>query len=326
MKISPVFSSDPRETVQSWGETGLIKKIHAWFGDLVPPGVEGIGDDAAVLPPTPHGQLITVDPVLLGQHFDEKLPAELAGRKLLNRNISDIAAMGGVPTRAVLALMLPPSTRCTWLEEFCHGLAAAAREAGVLLVGGDVTSAKNELGGFLTLLGETEQRILTRGGVAPGDLIWVTGSLGGSLREERHARFSPRLKEGQWLARQTEVKAMMDCSDGLAKDLPALLGPGHLAWLDEKAIPLHPSSREMAETSGQTPLYHACCDGEDYELIFVTDQSTDPGELARKWAGTFPLDLSLIGEVTIAGSPDSPAAILWRHQTFTDWHGYEHLV
>ena len=162
-----------------------------------------------------------------------------AGAKLLKRNLSDIAAMGGRPGSAVLSLALAPATSVRWLREFYLGLAACARSHGVKIVGGDITQAPaGFFGAFLTLHGEaTGPRVLTRTGARAGDTIFVTGRLGGS-RLGHHYKFTPRLREGAWLAAQPEVMAMMDISDGIAKDIWALTPAGLIASINPADIPV----------------------------------------------------------------------------------------
>jgi thiamine-monophosphate kinase len=131
------------------------------------------------------------------------VPARAVGAKLLKRNLSDLAAMGGRPTAAVLALTLDARVSTAWLEGFYRGLAACARRHGVPIVGGDVAQADGTSPASLTLLGTaTGPRVLTRTGARPGDWIYVTGELGGSLRLRTSFSFTPRLAEGAWLARR----------------------------------------------------------------------------------------------------------------------------
>ncbi len=210
----------------------------AGSGSVSLPAPLGIGDDCAVLPAAKVRQLITTDPVIYGRHFDDATPPAAVGAKLLKRNLSDLAAMGAQPTAAVLALTLDPTRKRALAGAIYHGLAAASRRWRVRIVGGDLTQAKNFVGAHLTLLGSaTGPRIVTRTGAHAGDAIYVTGELGGS-RLGHHWRFTPRLAEGAWLARQSAVRAMMDVSDGLAKDLRALTPPGAKPAIDAATVPV----------------------------------------------------------------------------------------
>jgi len=314
------FTANPAQAVSALGETRLIARIRGWLGDVSPPAPFGIGDDCAVLPPSSRRQLVTTDPVIHGRHFDDTVPPRAVGAKLLKRNLSDLAAMGGRPTAAVIALALDPRVRVRWLEEFYRGLAATARRFGVRIVGGDVAQADGALGACLTLFGEAAgPRMLLRTGARRGDWIYVTGRLGGSLLGH-HWRFTPRLAEGAWLARRPEVRAMMDVSDGLAKDLQALTPPGLQPALRPAAIPVAPDARRLARRTGRTPLHHALCDGEDYELVFAAAARADRPRLERAWRRAFPrLRLTCLGRFVRPGGVPPGAVDL------AALHGYEHL-
>ena len=164
------FASRPADSVSALGEERLIAAIRRWLGSASPRAPFGIGDDCAVLPAQRGRQLITVDPVIHGRHFDSGVPPRAVGAKLLKRNLSDLAAMGGRPTAAVLALTLDARVSRRWLEQFYRGLAACARQYGVPIVGGDVAQANGVLAASLTLLGvPAGQRIVTRTGARRGD-------------------------------------------------------------------------------------------------------------------------------------------------------------
>ncbi|MEJ1971547.1 MAG: thiamine-phosphate kinase [Lacunisphaera sp.] len=179
------------------------------------------------------------------------MPARAVGAKLLKRNLSDIAAMGGRPVAAVISLALAPETSVAWLRQFYLGLATTARRFGVKIVGGDVTQGPAKFfGAFLTLHGESTGRLITRQGARLGDAIFVTGRLGGSLAGH-HYRFTPRLAEGQWLARQKNVAAMMDVSDGIAKDIQALTPNGLVAAVSSASLPISTAARALARRSGR---------------------------------------------------------------------------
>lgn len=305
--FTPHFS----QSVAAWGEEKLIAAIQRWLGSVSPRTPFGIGDDCAVLPAARGRQLLTVDPVIYGRHFDDSVPPRAVGAKLLKRNLSDLAAMGGRPQAAVLALTLDAQVSCSWLEEFYRGLAACARRYQVSVVGGDLAQAKGIVAASLTLLGRPAgKRVLTRTGARQGDWIYVTGLLGDSVRSGHHFTFTPRLAEGAWLARQAEVRAMMDVSDGLAKDLHALTPPGVGPALDATLIPRR----------AQATLAAALGEGEDYELLFALRRQADQAAFARAWQKAFPRTrLTCIGQFVSAGKIP-PAAV-----DLTAFHGYEHL-
>ncbi len=211
--------------ISSVGETELIRLIRNWLGDLSPAAPAGIGDDCAVLGVSRKKQLLTIDPVIRGIHFDNRTPARLAGAKLFKRNLSDIAAMGGRPRAAVVSGALDGRLPLRWLSDFYAGLAAVGRRHGVAVVGGDVARLPGSFVATLALVGEAHGRVLTRSGSRIGDWIYVTGCLGRSLKTGHHLHFEPRLAEGAWLAGRREVRALIDVSDGLAKDLPLPRAP-----------------------------------------------------------------------------------------------------
>ena len=305
------FTKTFADSVSAWGEEKLISAIRRWLGPVSPRSPFGIGDDCAVLPAARGRQLITVDPVIYGRHFDDTVPPRAVGAKLLKRNLSDLAAMGGRPTAAVLALTLDPRVSRKWLEQFYRGLATCARRYQVSIVGGDVAQADRIVAASLTLLGRPAgPRILTRTGARVGDWIYVTGVLGGSLRSRHHYQFTPRLAEGAWLAGQSGVRAMMDVSDGLAKDLHALTPRGAAPALDPAALPRRAGSSVAAALS----------DGEDYQLVFTLASRSHRTGFERRWRQTFPrVRLSRIGRFVRAGAEPAGALHL------DDYRGYEHL-
>ncbi len=307
------FTDDFTRSVAALGERRLIESIRQWLGSASPPPPRGIGDDCAVLPPSARGRqlLLTVDSVIYGKHFDSSLPARAAGAKLLKRNVSDLAAMGGRPTAAVVALSFDPRVGRKWLEEFYRGLAACARAWKVPVVGGDVAQADGVVVASLTLLGETAgPRALTRAGASAGDWIYVTGALGNSVATGHHHAFAPRLREGAWLARQSSVRAMIDVSDGLAKDLPAITPPGCAPALSAGAIPRRRGASLAAALS----------EGEDYELLFAVAAKGGRSAFERIWKRAFPrLRLTCIGRFFPLSEIPSGAFDLGSLS------GYEHL-
>jgi len=306
------FAATAAASVAALGEERLIAAIRRWLGTASPRAPFGIGDDCAVLPASRGRQLITVDPVIYRRHFDDRVPPRAVGAKLLKRNLSDLAAMGGRPTAAVLALTLDARVSVRWLEQFYRGLAAAARRYGVPIVGGDIAQADGIVAASLTLLGEAcGPRIATRTGARPGDAIYVTGTLGRALPTGHHYRFAPRLAEGAWLARRAEVRAMMDVSDGLAKDLHALAPVGAAPALDPAALPRRAGATVRA----------ALADGEDYELVFALASHANHAAFERAWAHAFPRTrLSCIGRFVPAGERPPGTVDLAAYR------GYEHLA
>jgi len=316
--MSP-FTEQSFDSVASLGEEKLIAAIRRWLGPASPQAPHGIGDDCAVLPPSPRQQAITVDPVIYGRHFDDQVPPRDVGAKLLKRNLSDLAAMGAHPTAAVIALTLDPRVSLSWLEKFYRGLAASAREYRVPIVGGDVAQANGILSASLTLLGQAAgERMLLRTGAKIGDWIYVTGKLGGSIAGH-HFKFEPRLAAGAWLASRPEVRAMIDLSDGMAKDLPAITPENAEPSINPNDVPVSRDALRLAKKSSRTALSHALSDGEDYELLFAVGKATDRTAFERAWPRRFKTSLTCLGRFVKKG--ERPTGTI----DLSDYHGYEHL-
>lgn len=299
--MNPFFQKSADDTpLSQWGESALIAAIGQWLGASAPPPPEGPGDDCAVLPPCKDARLLTTDSVIYGRHFDDSLSGFDAGAKLLKRNASDIAAMGGIPDSAVTAVICGKNLSVKWLEDFCRGMAHAAQACGISLVGGDMAQgADDTFSATMALLGHAAQPVLRTGG-SPGDLVCVTGELGGSL-DGWHYQFSPRLTEGRWLAANAHPVAMMDITDGLAKDLPSALPHTCDALIEPACLPIRASARNG--TDGRDWLSHALCDGEDYELLVILPKDTDWPALQRRWQTAFALPLTCIGHLATAIEP-----------------------
>lgn len=266
--------------------------------------VTGAGDDCAVLElGAPDTQtLFKTDAVVEGIHFTADTEPERVGRKALARCLSDIAAMGGTPTAAVVTLGLPRGFDPERVRALYRGLNRLAAQYQVAVVGGETTTNP---GGWLVnvaLLGTVPRgRARLRSGAKVGEALFVTGDLGGSLAG-KHLDFEPRLAEGRWLLEFAGVSSVMDLSDGLASDLPKLLAasgvPG--AELRKSAVPVSRAAREHARTSdlAKPPFVAAVTDGEDFELLF-TVQSNRAVAVLDEWKEQFPgVRLSCIGKLT----------------------------
>lgn len=230
----------------------------------------GIGDDAALLAPTPGEEVIvTTDMLMDGRHFIVgETPPEWIGRKALAVNLSDIAAMGGRPLAAFISWALPRNRGRDLAESLFAGMAQLAREFNVSIAGGDTNSWDGPLVINVTLVGETiGQRRILRSGARPGDVILVTGPLGGSLAG-RHLTFTPRVHEAIELSQRVHINAMLDLSDGVASDLRHVLNQSQVgATLDANSIPIHPDVDRQLPHSEQ--LRKALTDGEDFELLLT---------------------------------------------------------
>lgn len=270
--------------------------------------VVGVGDDCAVLDLGIKATrlLFKTDAVVEGIHFLSDTPPEKIGHKALARCLSDIAAMAGTPTHALVTLALPTGFDPARLEKIYVGMNALAARHKVAIVGGETTTNPERLLISIALLGKVaSDRCPLRSGARAGDALLVTGELGGSLAG-KHLEFEPRIAEAQWLARQFKVHALMDISDGLAGDLRHLLQASNVgAELLAKAIPISRAAREQARpkpsapgSHAKPPLLAALTDGEDFELLF-TVASRDAVPLLDAWKKQFPeVRLSCIGKIT----------------------------
>jgi thiamine-monophosphate kinase len=265
--------------------------------------VLGAGDDCAVLE---SGQpdrylLFKTDAVVEGVHFTSEAAPEQIGHKALARCLSDIAAMAGKPTAALVTIALPREFKTEHVEQIYAGMNRLAERYGVAIVGGETTSNPERLLISIAVLGEVQkEKCVLRSGAKDGDALFVTGELGGS-RAGKHLDFEPRLAEAQWLSSHFPVHAMIDLSDGLAGDLRHILRrSGVGAELLERAIPISRAARLQSrdKSPAKPPLLAALTDGEDFELLFAA-----PGKMAvpllDAWKKQFPaLRLSCIGRIT----------------------------
>ncbi len=289
--------------------------------------VVGAGDDCAVLDVGLGDRwlLFKTDAVVQGIHFTADVPPEKIGRKALARCMSDIAAMAGTPTAAVVTIALPQNFVPELVEQIYVGLNALATQHGVAVVGGETTTNPAGLLISVALIGFVPRgKALLRSGAQVGDAIFVTGELGGSL-VGRHLEFEPRLAEARWLVAHFAIHSLMDVSDGLAGDLRHLLSASRVgALLHKSAVPISRAAKAAARKgdAAKPAFVAALTDGEDFELLF-TVASRDAVPLLDAWKEKFPgLKLSCIGKI-IAGE-----GIQLRDQTGIrplTAHGYVHF-
>jgi thiamine-monophosphate kinase len=260
--------------------------------------VLGPGDDCAAMSVGGSRDLILLkcDAMVEGVHYLQETPPERVGWKALCRPLSDIAAMGGEPTQALVSIFSPSDRTVDYWKGFYKGMAKAAKAYGIGLAGGE-TSRSDTAAVSVFLTGRIEPlRLIRRSGGRPGDTLFVTGSLGGSITG-KHLTFKPRLAEGRWLGGNGYARAMMDLSDGLATDLPRLAAASECGY-NLKVEDL-PRSRGCS-------IEQALIDGEDYELLFACP----PGMVARlknAWPNAFPkVRLTAIGTLVEAGSSSTP--------------------
>jgi len=316
--------------VSELGERGLILRIRRAVGSGAPGVAVGIGDDSAVLEPSRGTRLLaTTDLLLEDIHFRRRYaePADI-GWKALAVNLSDIAAIGGTPRFALVALACPAGTEVDDIDAFYEGMRLAAAPHGVVIVGGDTSASPDRWIVNVTLLGELEGAPKLRSGARPGDLLAVTGALGESAtglalleattagaaapaldRVERplrdkvsqaHLRPVARVAEGRWLGASPAVNAMIDLSDGLAADLGHLTSEssaGARVYLEK--LPISEAVWSVAAALARDPFELAVAGGEDYELLLAADPSAFPALAAGLEAATG-TPLVAIGEIVEA--------------------------
>jgi thiamine-monophosphate kinase len=286
----------------------------------------GIGDDCAILQPTEGSDLlVTTDMLMDGRHFRLADDGPRAvGFKALAVNLSDIAAMAGIPRAAVVAVALPRAGAAAIGQGLYSGISELAERFEVEIVGGDTNAWDGPLVISVTLLGETSVRgPVRRAGARPGDAILVTGPLGGSLFAGRHLRPQPRIDEALALHRAAQIHAMIDISDGLSSDLAHILeesGGGMGAVLDESAIPIHADAHAISHHDGTAALDHALDDGEDFELCLVVSADDADRLLAAPPA---PAQLYRVGTVT--GTPGMRLRRRDGHETPIKPMGFDHF-
>lgn len=266
---------------RSFSEDGFLQNL---FPRLKMPSdvVVGPGDDCAVIQQADKYLVVAVDQVIEGRHYLPSTSPERVGRKLLARNLSDIAAMGATPKYALLSSAQSKDKSETWLESFHDGLLSLAEEFEVALIGGDLAVSENESVASLTIIGEMKSSPVLRSGANVGDVLFTTGLFGNSFLSEHHLDFVPRVKEGEWLS-HFGVTAMMDVTDGLLQDVEKVAKSSNCSLvLDEELVNL----RSGAD------LRMAFTDGEDYELVFAVN-SEKVNALVSEWP--FEVALSKLG-------------------------------
>ena len=265
--------------------------------------VVGSGDDCAVLDVGLPDRflLFKTDAVVEGIHFAPEAAPEKIGHKALARCLSDIAAMAGTPTAALVTIALPPKFDVERVERIYDGMNALARRHDVAIAGGETTTNPERMLISISLLGTVARgKAVLRSGAEAGDALFVTGELGGSL-SGKHLEFEPRLIEARWLAQHFSVHAMLDVSDGLAGDLRHIMKASRVGVeLLSTAIPISREARRKAkaESSAKPPLLAALTDGEDFELLFSVAPK-DAVPVLDAWKKEFPnLLLTCIGKIT----------------------------
>ena len=326
------------------GERALIEHIRR---RLPPPPsalVVGPGDDAAVFAPERGAlQVLTTDAVVEGIHFDLRFSSlSDIGYKALAVNVSDIAAMGARPEFALVSLILPEAMTFQEVDALIGGVLEMADTAGVAIAGGNISRSPGPLVVDVTATGSVRpRRVLTRSGGGPGDVLYVTGTLGaaaaglGWLRAatgplaasaadpektsgmatcvQRHRRPEPRVRVGLLLGRNRAASACMDLSDGLADGVRQIAeSSGTGATIEASALPIDPAAADWFRAQGADPVRAAVSGGDDYELLFAVSRKTR-GRLRTVERGARGLRLTPIGELT-----SEPGLRLRRGESFEE--------
>jgi thiamine-monophosphate kinase len=275
----------------------------------------GPGDDCAAVGrrSDPLWTLLKADCVIEGVHFTPETDFRRVGWKALARAVSDIAAMGGLPQHALITVALPPTLEVQKADALYTGIAKCARKFGIAIAGGETTRTPQAAGPVfvsVALTGTVERtRCVTRSGGRPGDLLYVTGRLGGSLAGH-HLDFMPRLAEARWLTEHFRLHAMMDLSDGLGADLPRLAAASNCGF-EIGDLPCSPGCSREAALS----------DGEDFELLFALNPR-HAGKLERSWPFSKKLPLTRIGCLTRDSQPGS----IPSPGSASSIHGFDHFA
>lgn len=335
--------------ISELGEFGLIEVLAEMVAASAPrdketaerrPLVLGIGDDAAAWRVDDSVQLATVDTLVQGIHFNlETTSWEELGWKALAVNLSDIAAMGGVPRYALVSLSLPSHTDVENVKALYKGMLALAKQSGVTIVGGNMSGAPAAVIS-ITLLGDTaskEKEMLTRSAARAGQKIAVTGSLGAAAAglemltkhlsfdskaaealRKAHLTPNPRVSEGRLLV-QNGVRAAIDISDGLLADLRHICESSKVgARLEIERIPVHPA---VKENFGEKALQLAMSGGEDYELLF-----TASAVIIEKVKAALACPVTIIGDITAVKAGEVVLLDKEGNRMDAATHGWDHFA
>lgn len=310
--------SGEEKTIQQVGEFGLIERIEVVVGSTARDGFLGIGDDAAILSPSEGCQtVLSCDVMVEGRHFRKDLMTpEETGARAAAVSMSDLAAMGALPTASIISLGLRQDTTVAWVESFYRGFRNLADRYNAEILGGNITSVEGDCFIDVTVLGEVPAgEALLRSGAAPGDAILVTGFPGSSAAglailcqsEDETQDFPllcrsyiapvPRIEAGILLREMGVLSAAIDVSDGLAGDLRHILdASGVGARIYSQSIPIAPELKEYVGRHGVSAIDIAIGPSDDYELLF-----TCPSEQAEAVVNSLAetgLPIAMIGRIT----------------------------
>lgn len=306
------------------GEVGLINKIKLLTQKQVNNNVIiGIDDDAAAIRITDGDiLLLTTDTMIQGVHFDlSYFTFYQLGQKAIAVNISDIAAMGGSPSYALVALSVPPNIEIASVEQLYQGMIDLGGEYNVSIIGGDTTSSPKNIYISISLIGQTNpEEVISRGGAKEGDVICVTGFLGMSkaglkiLRNRavfnqtkfgtvisKHLTPEPRVQEARFLVQNTNINSMIDISDGLSSDLTHICESSNVgAEIYANTIPVDRLTKEVALYFNESWIDYSVDGGEDFELLITLDEK-EYQKIKQKFENRFGLKLTTVGYIKEKG-------------------------
>jgi thiamine-monophosphate kinase len=321
----PLFDNKEKTNIEALGEFGLINHLTKHIKLVQKSTVKGVGDDAAVLDFEGKKTLVSTDMLLEGIHFDlAYTPLKHLGYKAIQVNLSDIYAMNGMASQVTVSIGMSSKFPIEAIEELYEGIYIACEKYGVDLIGGDTTSSKQGLVISVTSIGYADEKdIVYRNGAQEGDLICVSGDLGGAYtglqlleREKQIYLENPNIQpdlEGKDYIVERQLKpearkdiiellkdigikptAMIDVSDGLASEIMHICKQSNKGCnIHEDKIPLDPMTFETAREFNLDPTVCALSGGEDYELLFTVKQA-DYDKIK------FKMDITIIGYITEA--------------------------
>ena len=310
------------KTLKDIGELAAIEQICQRLpsrDDII----HGAGDDCAVIRPvsdSPFDLLLTSDPTIENIHFTPQTPLHHVGHKAIGRALSDIAAMGGEPRWALINLSLPPEANVDTIDMIYDGALSLATKHNLAITGGDTSEAPLISINAFVVGSIPSGTAVTRAGAELGDILFTTGTLGGSLTG-KHLSFEPRIQEGIFLRKW--ATSMIDITDGLASDLAHITKMSKVgATIETKNIPISNSASKISDN--KSPTEHALFDGEDFELLF-TIKKDDIDKFRTAWKSAFDLQCSQIGEIT--DRKDIIKCINTDGKTYIlNGKGYEHFA
>jgi thiamine-monophosphate kinase len=291
------------KTLRDIGEDALIERLTV-LAPRDPNPLAGPGDDCAVIDQGhPRLLLLKTDALVEQVHFLRSAPARDVGWKAIARVVSDFAAMGGKPEHFLITLALPGEMEIGWVEDFYRGMGDCMKTFGGFLAGGETSGVPAGSAAVISIAATgsvARDKVVLRSTAKPGDILFVTGMLGGSITG-KHLTFTPRVEAAEWLVNHFKPTAMMDLSDGLGKDLPRMASASGCGFtIEEASLPLTP---------GCTPA-EAIGDGEDFELLFSIGESAAAALQAAWPFGDLPL--TAVGRMTGPGKGMTLAGG-WEH-------------